>query len=209
MMWTQRQEVLSLLGERSVKQCSTLISILLRSRNGNVLPGPTSLSHDHTTTTAGLDFPAVTEPQLDNAVVAERSLDGARTNPHIPHTPDDGEHYFQRTLALGKPSTAFDAHVLEQEGVLQHHPNFNINPVAERHHPLTLLYPTAREHVHELLVAALTASDCCHREPSLIQRVVTLMNTDHNTTDYHKGVLAAGVLLLFLVSHFQQVSQLV
>ena len=86
------------------------------------------------------------ESQLDNTVVAARGLDGARTKPHIPHTPDDGEHYFQRTLALGEPSTAYDANVLEQEGVLQHHPNFNINPVAEGDHPLTLLYPTVREH---------------------------------------------------------------
>ena len=133
------------------------------------------------------------ESQLDNSVVAERGLDGARTNPHIPHTPDDGEHYFQSTLALGETGTAYDANLLEQEGLLQHHLTFNINPEAERHHPLTLLFPTAREHVHELLVAALKASDCCHREPTLIQRVLTLMHTAHNTTDDHKGVLAAGV----------------
>ena len=55
------------------------------------------------------------ESQLDNSVVAERGLDGARTNPHIPRTPDDGERYFQRTLALGETSTAYDANLLEQE----------------------------------------------------------------------------------------------
>ena len=58
-----------------------------------------------------------------------------------------------------------------------------------------VLHAAAREHFHALLVAALKARDCCRREHVLLTRVVNLTSASYNSTDVHKGVLAAGVLL--------------
>ena len=75
------------------------------------------------------------------------------------------------------------------------HSTFNINPSPSRHHPLVVLHATAKEHFHALILAALKASDCCHREHVLFSRVVNLMSASYTSTDCHKGVLAAGVSL--------------
>ena len=115
---------------------------------------------------------AISDHHLENEIVSLRELDRARTNSHVPFTPDGGSHYYARTFELGETSTDYDAHVLEREGVLGPHPIYNINPVAERHHPLVLLHATAREHFHALVVAALKTSGCCHKEHVLLGRVL-------------------------------------
>ena len=58
-----------------------------------------------------------------------------------------------------------------------------------------VLYPSAKEHFHALVVAALKASDCCHREPQLLTRVANLMSGGYTSADFHKGVLCAGTRL--------------
>ena len=57
-----------------------------------------------------------------------------------------------------------------------------------------VLYPSAKEHVHALVIAALKASDCCHREPVWLTRIVNLMSGGYTSIDFHKGVLSAGIL---------------
>ena len=61
---------------------------------------------------------ATSDNHLDDEVVELRKLDGARINPHIPYTPDDGGYYYPRTLELGGCSNHYDVHLLERDGVL-------------------------------------------------------------------------------------------
>ena len=124
--------------------------------------------------------------QLEDEIVALRCLDRARVDLHTPYSPDDGVTYMQRTMEIGQTSTAYDSWILDQEGRLQLHSTFNLNPSASRDHPLVVLYATAKEHCHAFLVAALKVSDCCHKEPTLLSRVVTLMHCGWHTTDFHK-----------------------
>ena len=132
---------------------------------------------------------------LDDEVVALRGLDRARTTLLTPFTPDNGVTYITRTMEVGEASTAYDSWIPEQEGRLQHHSTFNLNAAPSRDHPLVVLYASAKEHFHQFLVAALKVSDCCHKEPTLLTIIVTLMHCGWHTADFHKGVCAAGIVL--------------
>ena len=100
-----------------------------------------------------------------------------------------------RTMEIGQTSTAYDPNVLEEEGRLQFHLTFNFNPSPSRDHPLVVLYPTAKQHFHAFLLAALKVSDCCHKESTLLTKVANFMSSGYHTADFHKGVCAAAILL--------------
>ena len=106
--------------------------------------------------------------QLDGDIVALSATDRARQDLHIPYFPDDGVIFITRTMEFCQTSTEYYPNVLEEEGRLRFHPTFNLNPSPSRDHPLVVFYPTAKQHFHALLVAALKVSDCCHKESTLL-----------------------------------------
>ena len=81
------------------------------------------------------------------------------------------------------------------EGILALHPNSNLNPDVDVHHPVLLMYNSAREHCHALIVAALKIGDCCHKEKPLLNNKKCQMSSRADSTDYHAAVLAAVVAL--------------
>ena len=129
-------------------------------------------------------------------MMRERKIDRVRANPTVAHTPDEGRSYYPRTLDIGECSTNYDAYKLEKDLVV-----FGIAPNLQsesnycNHHPVLLTHESAQDHFYALLAAALMISDCCHKEPVLLSRVVYQMSARSDSTDYHTGMFAAAVLL--------------
>ena len=113
----------------------------------------------------------------------------------MPFSPDGGDTYIHAQWTLVRQPLSTMLAFSSKTGRLQHHSTFNLNVSPNRDHPLVVRYPSAKEHFLELVIAVLKVSDCCHGEPNLLLRIVQLLQCGWETTDFHKAVCAAGILI--------------